>query len=218
MLVFPDAATHGRSRLPYYLKTMMKTAKKHKVCFAAVKLGHKLKKSLPMWYHLGAVKRLRLLNNTRTSKCLRECHQVVRVADVVVLANRACTRVQPPAGAQRQSRPETTCQCGECVNDVASGCRNPRRCCAAAATLLEQIKEKWHPNQIVRTDGLSLTTRRKEKNAGVIEDGVGSLTFDPSLEARDLVSESFRVFVDPATHEAPPALRVQSGRSVPAEA
>ncbi|EPS92844.1 hypothetical protein FOMPIDRAFT_1137230 [Fomitopsis schrenkii] len=137
---------------------MIKIAKKHNVSLEAVKLKHKTKLDLPMWYHLGAVRKIRSLNNTPSSKCLRETHTALRVADVLKLANRQCRKARGTGQAGGQDVPDKDCTCTDCTEDRRNGCRNPQRCSEAAATLLEQIRMRWHPGHDPKGDGLSLTT------------------------------------------------------------
>ncbi|KAH9829847.1 uncharacterized protein C8Q71DRAFT_717677, partial [Rhodofomes roseus] len=192
----------------------MKTAKKHNVSFAAIKLGPALKQALPIWYHLGAKKRLRMLNNTKISDCLRDKHGVSRVADLLRLSARPCYR-----GALLMSNDfvPPSCDCADCMADTMKGCKHPLGCCRAAANLMRQVKPKWNPGFEPTPDGLTLTQKRQDKNAEALE-GEGDVIFDPSLTSGDLLMEAFRVFVDPKVHDEPPAMRARSGRIVSEEA
>ena len=74
-----------KSKLLYYLKKMLSVMKKHQVSFVAIKLSQKAKLKLPIWYHLGALKKLRGMNNSARGKCLRTKHGVCIVADLMLL-------------------------------------------------------------------------------------------------------------------------------------
>ncbi|KAH9839014.1 uncharacterized protein C8Q71DRAFT_683262, partial [Rhodofomes roseus] len=189
---------------------MIKTAKRYNVSFAAVKLSSAMKNALPIWYHLGAKRRLRLLNNTRVSDCLRERHGVTYVADLLGLAHRACFRA---ARLLSNDFIPSSCECAECRTDASRGCRHPLGCCKAAAHLLEQVRPKWHPEFEPIPDGLTLTSKRIEANAVALE-SEGETIFDPTLTSRGPVMEAVRVFVDPRVHDEPPAIRARSGRVV----
>ena len=60
---------------------MLKTARKYKVNFAAIRMTPHLSAQLPAWYHLSAERKP--INNA-TAKCLLEKHHVAKVADVKV--------------------------------------------------------------------------------------------------------------------------------------
>ncbi|KAH9917473.1 uncharacterized protein B0H18DRAFT_883771, partial [Fomitopsis serialis] len=207
-------ATHSRSPLPPYAQRMLLVAKKHNVSFAAIKLDRRTKEMLPMWYHLGATKRLRTLNNTPRSDCLRRVHHATQVHDLIMITGRAC--FMQLRETQNDHTPDT-CGCTPCTEDKLAGCKNPLRCCRAAHEVLKQIRPKWDPVQRSPTDGLSLTRRRKDKNGQALEDSE-EVTFDPSLTCRGPLDEAFRAFVDPMVHDQPPAIRRRQGRIVEDEA
>lgn len=206
-------ALHSASPLPEYLKRMLSTAKKHNVSFAAVKLDASMKKALPIWYHLGATNKLRRLNNTRTSDCLRDCHAVRVVADALRVARRAC--FISASGTGNDYLPDD-CDCTRCRTDRERGCPHPWRCCKAAERLLAAIRPKWHPDEAPPLDGLTLTKRRLEANAEAMTSG-GAMTFNPSLTQSGDLGQAIRVFVDPSVHDEPPASRRARGRVVTAE-
>ncbi|EPS93003.1 hypothetical protein FOMPIDRAFT_1091276, partial [Fomitopsis schrenkii] len=171
---------------------MLSTAKKYHVSFAAIKLDKELKSQLPLWYHLGATKKLRLLNNTRVSDCLRTNHAANIVADIMRIARRDCYIRER---ASRNDYIPENCECEECTNDRRMGCRHPRKCCQEAEKALAEVKPKWHPDTRSPQDGMSLTRKRQDTNTVALAEG-GTLTFDPSLTTRGELSDAFRVFVD----------------------
>ncbi|KAH9835049.1 uncharacterized protein C8Q71DRAFT_676677, partial [Rhodofomes roseus] len=206
-------STSKASHLPEYIKRMLKTAKKYNVSFAAVKLDERTKSQLPIWYHIGGTNSLRRLNNTGHSDCLRNCHRIFTIADVQRAIDRHCFTTLI---ASRNDYSPESCSCQACREDRERGCRHPHACCKSAANLLRQILPKWHPDPLQVNDGLTLTRRRKDKNAhALVEDG--ETTFNPSLTTRGPLSEAIRVFVDPSVHSAPPAIRQRRGRIVEEE-
>ncbi|EPS94061.1 hypothetical protein FOMPIDRAFT_1104305, partial [Fomitopsis schrenkii] len=206
-------ALHKASKLPEYLKRMLSTARKYNVSFAAIKMDKQMKSNLPIWYHLGATKKLRLLNNTRISDCLRTNHEATVVADILKIVKRECYRKARERG--NDYIPED-CSCAACTTDRQNGCAHPRKCCREAERALAEVKPKWHPEVDNPLDGLSLTKHRQEANDKALTEG-GTLTFDPSLTQKGDLSTAFRVFVDPAVHDEPPAIRRARGRIVTAE-
>ncbi|KAH9836137.1 uncharacterized protein C8Q71DRAFT_708925, partial [Rhodofomes roseus] len=188
---------------------MIKTAKKHKACFAAIKLSKEVKANLPAWYHISADKQLHRLNNTRLSTCLRETHKVELVADLVM--------VHQHSPINQSASQQAECECPKCIDARRRGCRNPEGCREAAGRLLNNLSAKWNPSAEPEADNLTLTKKRKEKNMKAIEEG-GQAIFDPSLTLRGGVAEAFRVFTDAPTLNNPPAIRQKVGRTVEQEA
>ena len=205
-----DPSTSHASPLPTYLKRMLTVAKKHNVSFEAVKLHHSLKQALPIWYHLGALRRMRLLENTPRGDCLRDVHHVRLVSDLTALirAHEDHQTATPP-----RTRP---CTCTECQNAQEAGCSNPISCFALAHRLSQAIRPKWHLDTTSPADNLSLTpTRKATQKEAVSTDG--TVLFDPSLTERGSVSEAFRAFTNPSIRDFPPAIRPRRGLIVHAE-
>ncbi|EPS96085.1 hypothetical protein FOMPIDRAFT_62555, partial [Fomitopsis schrenkii] len=155
-------------------------------------MNQDMKMQLPIWYHLGATRKLRRLNNTRNSDCLRENHGALIGADILRIARRVCYQEAKAGG--NDYIPDD-CACAECAQDRLTGCDHPRRCCATAEQTLDTVRPKWNPREANVSDGLSLTRRRRENNDTVLSEG-GSLTFDPSITQSGALDEAFRVFVN----------------------
>ncbi|KAH9832068.1 uncharacterized protein C8Q71DRAFT_695173, partial [Rhodofomes roseus] len=190
---------------------MLKTAKKHKANFAAIKLEKSLKEQLPMWYHISATKQLRRLDNTILSKCLRKVHNVTTVADIAQAA-----RHDAPIEAEGTGT-RTVCQCDQCTADRSLGCKDPIRCRIAAGRLLGDIGLKWNPSDPSPNDRLTLTKSRKEANTKALDKNGEYVTFDPSVTERGGIAEAFRVFVDEDNIDNPPAIRARRGIVVESE-
>jgi len=76
-----------------HIKRMLKTARKYKVNFAAIKMTPHLLAQLPAWYHLSTEQKP--INNTK-AKCLLQKHDVVTVADLIKTSARHRHPVQHP--------------------------------------------------------------------------------------------------------------------------
>ncbi|EPS93461.1 hypothetical protein FOMPIDRAFT_17746, partial [Fomitopsis schrenkii] len=149
-----------------------------------------MKSRLPIWYHLGATRKLRRLNNTHTSDCLRIAHGALIVADIAMMAKRVCYQ---EAKAPGNDYLPDNCECVECTKDRGNGCNHPWKCCEAAGKALAEVRPKWNPEAEAPHDSLTLTKRRNEMNADAMTDG-GTLTFNPSITQRGDLSDAFRVF------------------------
>lgn len=201
-----NPSTTGKTNLPKYLKKLITTAKKQRVSFAAIKLEKHLMKQLPIWYHLGAETKLKKLNNTPISDCLRRNHKVKTVADTLHAA-------EHQGG---YNPPENNCECFKCTTDRTNHCKHPHTCHEAAKKLISTIHPKWNPTLETPNDGLTLTRHRKKKNEEAKAKG-GQIIFNPSVTERNDLSAGFRAWIDPNMLEQPPALRIPTGQQITEE-
>ena len=199
-----------QSRLPVYVKRILSVALRHHVNFEAVRLPRRLKEALPLWYHLGAFRRMRLIENTPLGDCLRSTHGVRIVADIVPLVQANAIHVtMPPSQRDR-------CSCESCLSSRGSGCIHPAKCYDLASRLSALIRPKWNLDVEPPPDGLSLTQSRVASQQSALTQG-GAVPFNPSLMERGSISDIFRVFTDPAIRDFPPAFRPTRGLPVLAE-
>ncbi|KAH9920048.1 uncharacterized protein B0H18DRAFT_881390, partial [Fomitopsis serialis] len=209
-----NPSVSSRSTLPLYIKNMLTTGRRYGVHLEALKVDGPLKKQLPAWYHIGATKALRKLNNTKVSDCLRDRHGVSLVADLLKLTHFACGNMHPQSPHYSGG---DSCPCPDCSQCRREGCAHPAKCRQAAFRLLSEILPKWNPLADDIVDGLTLTTRRRAKNLEANFDDGDTLTFDPSITTRGGLTELFRAFVNPSSLTQPPSHRRRPGRAVPDE-
>ena len=177
---------------------MIKSAHRHRLTFAPLNISQALRKQMPAWQHLGVEKEIP--QNPR-SACLVKTHNSTKVKDLLKVADRLDNLL--PAGTHF---PVLTCHCEECIEDRANGCENPQRCAIEAQNRLNKISLKLNPNRMSYRDNLSLTHRRKEKNATATIEG-GDITFDPSVTIKSDLADCFRIMVDPEKVSNIPAER-----------
>ena len=201
----------GASRLPEDIKRMLRIAKKHNLTCNAIKIDRKIKKALPIWYHIGARKSIKSLINSTSGKCLRENHQVVTVGDLLKIRERMRRTTEPP------HKPYKNCPCPYCDRDRrVADCDNPSRCTNTAIKLLRSLKSKWNTKSSQPKDNLSLTENRMKENMKAKEEG-RQITFDPTTTLRDEVLRLFRVFTDPEIPATRPSYRPPRGAEVEEE-
>ncbi|KAH9840693.1 uncharacterized protein C8Q71DRAFT_675458, partial [Rhodofomes roseus] len=164
---------------------------------------NELKNKLPAWYHISATKRLRRLDNTNLSKCLRRNHGVTYVSDIMVLARHDFIPVLPPD--------TPVCSCTTCKDAEEKGCQNTLNCVEAARRLLTSLTDKWNPTVNPVPDGLTLTPRRHDNNSAAFKKKDGEAVFNPSVTERGGISEIFRVFMDDNSLETTPNMRQRQG-------
>ncbi|KAH9831679.1 uncharacterized protein C8Q71DRAFT_715162, partial [Rhodofomes roseus] len=193
---------------------MISIAKKHRTQLEALRVDSDTKTLLPTWYHIGATKALKRLNNSEISKCLRHTHGVSLIVDLLEVTKTTCGNKPSPDN----SLANNTCTCTECQAMRANGCRHPGSCKLGAFRILSEILPKWNPLVPNVQDGLTLTMRRMKQNEKAVLSEGDRLTFDPSITSRGGLSELFRVFVDQSTIDHPPSVRTKTGRQVTEEA
>ena len=177
---------------------MLKTANTYKLTFAPLNISQTLRKQLPTWQHIGVEKEIP--QNLR-ALCLVKTHNSMQVKDLLKVVNKLDNLL--PAGSHF---PVFTCHCDECAEDRAKGCENPQRCAVEARNRLSKISPKLDPNRQTYRDNLSLTHRRREKNATAVIKG-GDITFYPSVTIKLDLADCFRVMVDPEKVSNIPAER-----------
>ncbi|EIW56838.1 RNase H [Trametes versicolor FP-101664 SS1] len=168
---------------------MLKAAKKYGARIDVKNPTDALKEALPVWSHIGPYTG-RVMSNSRTSKCLRERHNVATVGACVQLIR----RLSGPPTAGNAHIPSRGCTCGECVTDrEIHGCLNPHKCVISARDLLNKLTPAWAPGGGAHCDGLTLTKSRKRKN-NVERGRNGRLLFDPSITSTAPLAHAIRVF------------------------
>jgi exonuclease III len=193
--------TDNRSKLPPDIRKMLNVGKKYNLNLEGLRIPEKVKKELPAWYHIGAEDNPAGFNRSQAPKCLKYKHCVRTVGDLVKMTNRL-RRINPDDIHQDLDQ----CHCTSCCTDRNAGCRNPNKCCRAAQDLISRLKPKWRPSHRQNMDDLSLTPRRKKRNADAKNNGT-DITFDPAIVQEGDLNAYFRIFTEPNALCQNPALR-----------
>ena len=203
--------TSGPSKLPEDIKRMLRVSKKYNLTCNAIKVDSKIKKALPAWYHIGAKKSIKMMNNSISGKCLREKHMVKTIGDLLKIKKRLRRSTNPDHVALK------TCTCIFCESDRRTRqCDNPDRCANAAAKIIRNMEKKWRVTSKQPKDGLSLTENRIKGNQEAKKEN-RQITFDPTTTLKEDVSRLFRVFSDPSIPTAKPGYRPLRGADVAEE-
>ncbi|KAH7911742.1 hypothetical protein BJ138DRAFT_1235985, partial [Hygrophoropsis aurantiaca] len=196
--------THYRGprakNLPPEITSLIKTAKKYRLNFAPIKLSTELKEEMPAWLHVGIPTQA---YHWTKDRCLRENHNIVKTVDLI----RTAQRINRQDNTANRHSPRSNCKCRDCKNDRTAHCKNPHKCATIAKGILDKISTKMSNSSKAPKDDLSLTHRRKEKNAQVIKAGRGEIIFDPSVTSYGSLKECFRIFTDPRKISDTPAYR-----------
>ncbi len=181
-------SSSAQAPLPYYLRSLVRVARKFRVRFSALAPSEGLKDSLPIWYHFSQCTP-GPMPNAKSAVCLRNLHGVFDVGKTSRVASRLFA-IGRPGG----HRPSAVCPCLECVEDrVHRGCDNPHRCALFARRMLNSLAPRWLRETHRPSDGLSLTPRRVRGNAASSATA-GRILFDPSISATLPLSSHFRAF------------------------
>ncbi|KAJ7138996.1 hypothetical protein C8R44DRAFT_529333, partial [Mycena epipterygia] len=175
------------SKLPAFLRDMLKCARKYGVEFHTLSPSHEIRKLLPLWHHKGEDPAKNQLNNKPQSKCLRTNHGVMTVGQgIQVMNRRSCP----------DHRPDATCVCTPCFEDRYEGkCNNPHRCVVAVSERLDQLLPRWDPRS---PDGEAPEVTATEGPAHHVP-----FKNSPSIQT---LAEGFRIFTKNtvASEDAPP--------------
>ena len=185
---------------PREILSILKSAKRHKMSFAPLKLSQNLKEQLPAWLHLGAPTRT---YNKRRDDCLQSRHKATSVKDLVSISRRT---------SNTQHLARCNCTCNPCKADRILGCKNPHKCATNADEILNKLHPKFNTNVPQIHDNLTLTHRRREKNTQSLTNNRGDIIFDPTITAKTSLSECFRIFSKSTLVQAP-AYRLQHPRN-----
>ncbi|KAG1841302.1 hypothetical protein DFJ58DRAFT_856750, partial [Suillus subalutaceus] len=175
---------------------MLKTAKKHNVNFAPLKLTKTLQQQMPAWNHIGAPPKM--YRKTKDS-CLQNTHKIITIEELTTLT------YQLNIPGRHHAR--KNCACDECKRDRTSGCKNPHKCANTADEILRKLPPKFQPKMPPTKDNLTLTHRRKEKNARARAGEQDKITFNPSITENNL-SECFRIFANRLNLTCTPAYQL----------
>ncbi|EIW59902.1 RNase H, partial [Trametes versicolor FP-101664 SS1] len=168
---------------------MLKAAKRYGARLDVRNPTDALKEALPVWSHISPLSG-RVMPNSKTAKCLRECHNISTVGACTTLAR----RLRPDAAATNPHTASARCTCDPCTaHRNVRGCKNPHKCAMAARELLRKLSPAWAPGSTAHSDGLSLTKSRKRKNEEARSQN-GKLRFDPSVSSTTPLTDAIRIF------------------------
>jgi hypothetical protein len=121
------------------MKALLDTATTFQVRPEGLAFSREILRQMPIWYHRVGNTRLRLLNSSAASKCLRGNHNVLTVGD----AERTASGLQVFA-----HQPTRECGCDNCTNFKENmGCQNSHDCFVRARELLDELPFKWDPRR-----------------------------------------------------------------------
>ncbi|KAJ3768283.1 hypothetical protein FB446DRAFT_627885, partial [Lentinula raphanica] len=167
------------------LKTLIDTAKKHRLRIEGIAFSRDILRNMPMWYHKEANPILRTMNLTAASICLRTKHGIRTVGETVDLV----TRYQ-----REEHQANNACECEGCRNVREEyQCNHPHGCMNQARKLLDTLPPKWDPRSELPEDYQEEYTPSRDEQRNKV------IPFDRRITTTGTVSEIFRIFTDPNT-------------------
>ncbi|KAH7873057.1 uncharacterized protein C8R40DRAFT_1051189, partial [Lentinula edodes] len=126
-----------KGALPDSLQRLLKTAQTFGLRLEGRNISKEIRRSRPIWYHNNADSRIRLLNNSRASECLRSMHNLQTVGQAEDMAK----DLETPEHISWNE-----CECRNCVRAAEeNGCQHPHNCFTRAKALLDTLEPKWDP-------------------------------------------------------------------------
>lgn len=167
--------------LPFFLQSMMKTARKYGVAFDGISPTGPVSSTLPIWHHLHEDNMKRQVNRGKLSCCLHNKHQVFTVGEAVTVSTRL---------NQLSHQQTNICNCFDCSTDCTQRlCTDPHACATAARRKLDGLVPKWDP----RRAPIHFPTPNPATPLAASVSQTHLSVFDPSLDLSSF-EEGFRVF------------------------
>ena len=162
--------------LPFFLQSMVNTARKYGITFAGIRPTQTIRNSLPIWHHIYEDTKKRQIHQGQKSHCL--CHTV---GDAVKIS----THLHQP-----DHEGTNLCECFDCVTDrTVNKCPNPHACATATKRKLDGIQPAWDP----RCDTLPPPAQAPLTRHAAPAHNTESVLFDPDLTLSTL-ENGFRTF------------------------
>ncbi|EJD42138.1 hypothetical protein AURDEDRAFT_67864 [Auricularia subglabra TFB-10046 SS5] len=123
-------------KLPFILQQMVRVARKYHLAFDAPDIPQRIREQMNVWAHPASLGERRRPLKPWTIRCLKLYHAVDTVEDLEEIA-------ELDADGHEEA---SDCDCNNCVDDRAEGCRHPYRCQGMASELIGNIAERWNPS------------------------------------------------------------------------
>ncbi|KAF5344335.1 hypothetical protein D9758_013247 [Tetrapyrgos nigripes] len=137
-------------------------------------------REMPIWYHRHAEKKIRQLNHSAASECLRSNHKMITVGQAEELAARL---------HDQNHHPDNLCLCPQCIYISSRfNCIHPHACMLRAKDLLDTLPQKWDPRHIQPED--------HEPDKAPETESKDTTIFDPRVTVIGSLSDTFRIFTE----------------------
>ncbi|KAF6740886.1 hypothetical protein DFP72DRAFT_768353, partial [Ephemerocybe angulata] len=124
------------TELPENLKRMMRVAYKYHTRLVTINPTKETKEAMPIWYHIGAKKKLVSIYGDSWGDCQREVHNIKTTGEMVLHTS----KLEAQGCSLRKN-----CKCNNCKTDRAQGCENPTMCRRNGLKKMMNIIPEWDP-------------------------------------------------------------------------
>ncbi|KAF9018688.1 hypothetical protein BDZ89DRAFT_910079, partial [Hymenopellis radicata] len=177
--------------LPTDLVKILEVAKETGVRPEGLAFSREAIRQRPIWYHGEADPRIRLLNHSAASRCLRENHGMLLVGQAEEIAS----FLDDPNHKQNHS---SSCSCHVCTAMRENlGCSKPNNCMVRAKELLDTLPPKWDPRFLLPED--------YEEAPDAIQKG---FEFDRRITLDGPATDIFRIFTQGKVCNTLPDMRL----------
>ncbi|THU82375.1 hypothetical protein K435DRAFT_584528, partial [Dendrothele bispora CBS 962.96] len=160
------------------LKELLDTAQKYNLRIEGIAFSKEMVRKMPVWYHVEADPKIRLMIHTLASKCLKTKHIVRTVGDAEAIAE---------ALLEEEHEAQNNCECCKCTHLRESvQCAHPHGCMTQATKLLDMLPQKWDPRSEFPED-----YQNKPQN-----DGEDWKAFDGRVTTKGELADIFRIFTE----------------------
>ncbi|KAJ3547210.1 hypothetical protein NMY22_g1747 [Coprinellus aureogranulatus] len=150
------------------------------------------KNSLPVWFQPGRINDSLTPDNGVYARCLRDCHRIFTIGDLVAFVNSFPHNAVPPQTQQIRGAP--TCICERCDYIQSIGCKDMFRCHNKAKEYLDSLRDKWCP--LNGQPDLNKLTEDYETIQNTWNLSDNELLFTPKVDCYKDVANGFRI-LDP---------------------
>jgi len=128
---------HGKAA-PQSMCSLLETSKRFGARIEGLSFLRDILQSMPIWYHWDADPKIRRLNHSKASKCLRTNHNINPVEEMECLA---------AILNNREHVHDANCLCTGCteVDEQNIDCDNPHECILRAGRTMDTLPKKWNP-------------------------------------------------------------------------
>ncbi|KAH6905948.1 ribonuclease H-like domain-containing protein [Coprinopsis sp. MPI-PUGE-AT-0042] len=180
-----DATTRAnRSRAPWIIRQILKSAKEYNVTFALKDLSDPLKREMPIWHHLGFGGADSFRQNSTHAACLRSTHEILSPQE----ACKKRRKRKPYVPKKRPPTPKKRCACEDCTVQRETGCNDPEGCRVTATKIMGKLPAQWKPSPENQAQ------RDCEYPPNEIYDNSQGKEFERDKPTQTSLAECFRVF------------------------
>ncbi|KAF5336214.1 hypothetical protein D9758_017782 [Tetrapyrgos nigripes] len=180
------------------LQKLLHTFKEYGIRQEGRAFGREILREMPIWYHKHADLKIRQLNHSSASECLRKNHNLLTVGQAEQLA----ARLNEPMHVA-----DNLCLCIQCMwISMTFNCLHPHACMKRVKELLDTLPEKWDPRKEQPED--------YEPRNPLASDDKDITIFDTRVTTNGSITDTFWVFTEGITCNETPNTKQHDGLAI----